>query len=126
MKYFILGISNGLTFRGRANRKEFWYLVLFAFLFEFSLAIIDVILFGDPYMSIVFWILVLVPIFSATIRRLHDIGKGGQWFFIRFIPFIGDIWLLILMAEESQIGPNRFGPGEPLSNTKFEESIIDN
>jgi uncharacterized membrane protein YhaH (DUF805 family) len=65
----------------------------------------------------------MIPIFSATIRRLHDIGKGGQWFLIRFIPLIGDLWLLILMAEESEPGTNRFGPAK---NEYHSQHINDN
>ena len=45
--------------------------------------------------------------FSAT---LHDQGRSGGLVFIGFIPVIGTIILLILMALAGESQPNRFGP----------------
>jgi uncharacterized membrane protein YhaH (DUF805 family) len=45
-----------------------------------------------------------------VVRRLHDIGKSGSWIFIGLIPLIGGIWLLVLMATDSQPGDNQYGP----------------
>jgi uncharacterized membrane protein YhaH (DUF805 family) len=53
---------------------------------------------------------VLVPSLAVMIRRLHDIGKSGWWFFISFIPLIGSIWLLVLLVTDSQPGENQYGP----------------
>ncbi len=36
-------------------------------------------------------------------------GKSGWYFFVRFIPFIGNIWLLILLCTDSQKGANKWG-----------------
>jgi uncharacterized membrane protein YhaH (DUF805 family) len=43
------------------------------------------------------------------VRRLHDSDRSGFWYFIAFVPFIGGIWLLILLCMGSTPGPNRFG-----------------
>lgn len=42
-------------------------------------------------------------------RRLHDTGRSGFYWFIRFIPLIGAIWLLILLVEDSEYGTNKWG-----------------
>lgn len=46
---------------------------------------------------------------AVSVRRLHDIGKGGGWIFISLVPLIGGIWYLVLMLLPSQPGGNRFG-----------------
>lgn len=51
----------------------------------------------------------LVPTLAVSVRRLHDIGKGGEWIFINLIPLIGSIWFLILLIKEGEKVANRFG-----------------
>lgn len=41
--------------------------------------------------------------------RLHDTGKSGWWYLISLVPFIGGIWMLILMATEGHRGANEYG-----------------
>jgi uncharacterized membrane protein YhaH (DUF805 family) len=43
------------------------------------------------------------------VRRLHDIGNSGWWVFINAIPIIGSIWILVLLATDSQPGDNQYG-----------------
>lgn len=52
----------------------------------------------------------LLPGLAVAVRRLHDQGKSGAWIFITFVPFIGGIWLLVLMCLEGTRGPNQYGP----------------
>jgi len=54
---------------------------------------------------------------AVSVRRLHDIGKSGWWFFITFIPLVGGILLLIWFCANSQKGKNKWGtnPKEVLS-----------
>jgi uncharacterized membrane protein YhaH (DUF805 family) len=44
------------------------------------------------------------------VRRLHDGGRSGWWYFISLVPFIGGIWLLVLLILEGEAGPNEYGP----------------
>ena len=55
-------------------------------------------------------LVLLIPTLSVTCRRLHDIGKSGWWFFIQLIPFIGFIWLFILLLTYSNSETNIYGP----------------
>jgi uncharacterized membrane protein YhaH (DUF805 family) len=59
-----------------------------------------------------------IPSLAVVVRRLHDVGKGGGWFFIILVPFIGSLWLLVLMCTDS-VADNRFGP-----NPKAPKSVI--
>lgn len=86
-----------LDFDGRSSRSEYWY----AFLY---LIIADVILYfiGSRWLSGLFGLINIIPYIAVILRRLHDIGKSGWWILVSLIPFIGQIWLLILMATPSK------------------------
>ena len=52
----------------------------------------------------------MIPLFAATVRRLHDIGKRGEYIFVGLVPFFGGITLLVLLCKDSEKGNNEFGP----------------
>ena len=41
----------------------------------------------------------IFPSLSLTVRRLRDAGKNWPWIFIGFLPRIGGIWLIVLLAQ---------------------------
>jgi uncharacterized membrane protein YhaH (DUF805 family) len=41
----------------------------------------------------------IFPSLSLTVRRLRDAGKPWSWIFISLVPFIGGIWLIVLLAQ---------------------------
>jgi uncharacterized membrane protein YhaH (DUF805 family) len=53
---------------------------------------------GSPILTIIYCVAIFIPSISILVRRLHDIGKSGAWFFIAFVPLIGSIWLLVLLC----------------------------
>lgn len=103
-------------FKGRAGRSEFWmfYLVYFIIgaVFSISMNLVASISFLY-YIILVLQVIIilglLVPTLAVSVRRLHDIGKGGEWIFINLIPLIGSIWFLILLIKEGEKVANRFG-----------------
>ena len=52
----------------------------------------------------------LIPTLGVVVRRLHDVGKSGWFYFIGLIPVVGGIWLLVLMCTEGDHGENDYGP----------------
>jgi uncharacterized membrane protein YhaH (DUF805 family) len=44
------------------------------------------------------------------VRRLHDVGRSGWWFFITF-TIIGIPVLFYWLAQGSSAGPNKYGEG---------------
>ena len=52
---------------------------------------------------------IIIPAFSSGVRRLHDRDKSGWWILINFIPFIGWIFLLVMLIEKGTEGDNKFG-----------------
>lgn len=86
-------------FNGRASRAEFWWFFLF-------MVILGII----PFVNIIAALALFIPMLAVIWRRLHDIGKGGGWFFIGYVPIVGFILLLIWYCREGERHPNRFGP----------------
>ena len=107
------------SFDGRARRKEFWSFALFNAIIYFIFYAVGIFLAvstrSETLALIVFGILgiyalgVIIPSLAVTVRRLHDIGKGGGWIFISFVPFVGGLILLVFTLWASEAGENRFG-----------------
>src|SRR5262245_29525103 len=57
----------------------------------------------------VYGLAVLLPGLAVAVRRLHDTARSGWWILIALVPFIGGIWLLVLMCLEGTSGPNQYG-----------------
>ena len=111
MNWYIAVLKKYAVFSGRAGRTEYWMFVLFNFIFSLAASLIGVLTFGILYIvSIAYGIAVFVPALAVGVRRLHDIGKSGWYWFIILIPLAGPIWFLVLMCTDSQPGDNQYGP----------------
>ncbi len=103
-------------FKGRADRKEFWYYVLVLIVINVAFSILTNILGGVAFLRWVILVIqalvslaLIVPGLAIGVRRMHDIGKGGGWIFINLVPIIGTLWFLFLTIKEGEKGENRFG-----------------
>ena len=115
MSWCLSVLKKYAVFSGRARRKEYWMFILFNMIFAFAAVIIDNVV-GTAFDGIsyglfytLYVLAILVPSIAVIVRRLHDVGKSGAWFFIAFIPLIGGIWLLILLCTEGTQGVNGYG-----------------
>ena len=110
-----LGIRNAFTYTGRASRSAYWWFVALDAAAWIGVVILALLFnaIHAGFLSVLLYVVVAIAAFligiSLTIRRLHDQDKSGWWYFIAFVPFIGGIWLLVLMLLEGTPGPNRFG-----------------
>ena len=119
MNWYIKVMKQYADFSGRARRKEYWMFVLFNIIFLIAAAILDNVLgitftiMGQsvPYgwLYLIYALVVLVPGLAVCIRRLHDVGKSGWWYFIGLIPLIGAIILIVWCCTDSQAGENKWG-----------------
>jgi uncharacterized membrane protein YhaH (DUF805 family) len=126
-------VKNYANFNGRARRSEYWYYTLMNIIIVVGIQILTGIfaamqsgviamVFGALY--IIFALASIVPSLAVTVRRLHDIGKSGSFFFIAFIPLIGSIWLLVLMCTEGNTGENAYGP-DPKNQSSMSDDALD-
>tara|TARA_Y100001970_G_scaffold102186_1_gene128332 strand:- start:498 stop:935 length:438 start_codon:yes stop_codon:yes gene_type:complete len=77
-----------LVIDGRASRSEYWWFFLFASFSPFLLIILVIFLYGDEISGIIvliFYLPVLVPWATVSIRRLHDLDKSGKIFIIYIV-----------------------------------------
>jgi len=109
MKYYILGLKNYFNFKGRTTRKEYWMFAIVQFMLTMIIIVAELFLETYGLIYIVYVLFSVIPSISAAIRRLHDTGRSGLYFFLTFIPFIGSIWLFILLILESDNSDNRYG-----------------
>ena len=106
-----LAFKNYFNFSDRSSRSEYWFFVLFIFLLEIASFFLVTILPADTsaVITIVLYILYIIPSISVAVRILHDIDMRGWWILIGVIPVIGWVFLLIMHCREGNIKENRFG-----------------
>jgi uncharacterized membrane protein YhaH (DUF805 family) len=112
-------IGNVVTFSGRASRSAFWWFMLFCVIVYLGLSIAAGLLIGAGSVSgnapfavagiglIIEAVLFLLSL-SLQIRRLHDTGRSGFWWFLGLIPFAGGIVLLVSFCLPGTLGPNQY------------------
>jgi len=123
------------TFSGRARRSEFWVFMLINNVIAFILWGImmkgaatyahtaaeatrqgmpaPAYSGGSPIivgLLVLFALAIWLPSLAVSIRRLHDTGRSGWFFFLGFIPIVGGIIMLVLYCIDSQAGDNPYGP----------------
>ena len=86
----IAGYSKYFDFSSRSCRSEYWWFMLFgvfvSFIFNFlkMQSVIPNFVVTKNYNHLILemivgWGIIGIPVFSVSVRRLHDIGKSG-WF----------------------------------------------
>ena len=116
MDWMLMPLRRYAEFSGRSRRKEYWMFTLLMFLVVIGLSIVERIvgLSGTvgPYgfLTLLFWLAVLVPSIAVGVRRLHDTNRSGWWLLIALVPLIGGIVLLVFYVSEGTRGPNDYGP----------------
>ncbi|WP_010523027.1 DUF805 domain-containing protein [Aquimarina agarivorans] len=122
MEWYLKVLKQYVDFNGRARRKEYWMFTLIS-------TIISYIIVGITYaispelvaLSYIYSLAVALPSLAVVVRRLHDIGKSGWFFLIILIPLIGAIWLIVLLCQDSEPGPNEYGPNPKNPDNELDE-----
>lgn len=113
MNYYSICLSKFADFSGRARRREYWTFALVNCLIAMLLLILG-LAFGEDspasnIMVTIFYLIMLVPNLSVSVRRLHDIGKSGWYMFLSLIPLIGSLLLLVWSFMDSEPDENQYG-----------------
>lgn len=122
-----LWLKNWKNFSGRASRSEFWWVQLaLAILMTALMTVLMIVGFGvaaasggsDSAITLAFALVygvlglvglaTIVPSLSVSVRRLHDTNQSGWMYLLSFIPYVGGIILLVLMAQQSNPAGARF------------------
>jgi uncharacterized membrane protein YhaH (DUF805 family) len=112
MSWYTAVLKNYAGFDGRARRREYWMFNLVNGVIAIILDLIAIAAKSTPLLIVylVYALAVFVPSLAVLIRRLHDTGRSGAWFWIGLIPLVGGIWLLVLTVLDGDSGANRYGP----------------
>lgn len=128
--------QNYSNFSGRARRSEYWYfrLATAVIFFVFIALAIIVSIIGGGFLGFpvaigliaLYSLIALIPSLAVTVRRMHDLGKSGWNVLISFIPLVGPIWFLVLLATEGEHGENYYGPDPKSTIEEIDEIGINN
>ena len=101
--YFVdLYIRQYIDFEGKTSRKQFWLGYLCLSVFFIMLFCLDLATGMIVILTLVGSLGLAVPFTAAAVRRLHDTGRSGWWFLIQYVPVVGSIWLLVLLARKGE------------------------
>ena len=109
-------ISKYVVWKGRATRAEYWYFILFAALINVGLTMVDLAVgtfdeeTGQGLISGLFGLFIALPSLAVFVRRLHDTGRSGWWFWVLLVPLVGVIVILVFFCTDSQQETNQYGP----------------
>ncbi|WGE91396.1 DUF805 domain-containing protein [Actinobacillus genomosp. 1] len=88
MEWFIYALRNTFNYQGRAKRAEFIWFILIYELSDWAIVLIAKLAFALRLIHLsddlhilnsLLDILLLLPMSSVTVRRLHDLGYSGWW-----------------------------------------------
>jgi uncharacterized membrane protein YhaH (DUF805 family) len=115
-RFYVKCWKHYADFKGRADKKEFWYFSLIHF---FVTGLVMSIFLGNlsnlinmgtaVVICLILFIPLCIPALSVSIRRLHDIGQSGWWMLVNIIPLVGQLILLVFFCMNSQSGSNHWG-----------------
>ena len=121
MQWYLAVWKQYTKFSGRSRRKEFWTFLLIHLIVILAFTLLLTILENQYLMTpmveitvnalIMLYVLAsIAPTLAVYVRRLHDTGRSGWWYFISFVPVIGSLLLLFWCAQDSHTGENKYGP----------------
>ena len=156
MEWYLKVLKEFANFNGRSRRKEYWMFILFNIIISIVLSILDSLLglnYGElntnGVLGSLYSLVILIPTFAVTTRRLHDVNKSGWLLVILYatiavfatiiftsmsnsdtpnpmiigiiaIVLIGfSIYMFVLSVTNGDVGPNKYGP-DPKGNGELE------
>lgn len=110
MKYYFRAFKNYAKCDGRATRKEYWWFILFHNIVVFALSFLDGVLgfYSTDNMTLIYMFASACPSICLQIRRLHDVGMRGTWWWIGSVPIL-NLYLLYLNLQPSVATVNAYG-----------------
>ena len=95
-----------VIFKGRASRSEYWWFFLFTLIIGLGADLVTVAVYniGDPtgqILSLIIYLIFLLPSIAVATRRLHDTGRTGWWQLLYF-TIIGGILVIVWLATNTK------------------------
>jgi uncharacterized membrane protein YhaH (DUF805 family) len=127
MDWMLMPLRRYAEFDGRSCRQEYWMFMLLQILVGIVMIVIvgaagamttPNVDGGEPstagdlifgLLALVWFGLFVIPTIAVTVRRFHDQDKSGWFWFIRFVPIVGGLILIIFMCTAGTQGSNQYG-----------------
>jgi len=106
---YMEALKNYAEFKGRATRREYWMFVLINLGICIVMGVLDAMLNTKGVLYNLYNLAMLLPSIAVGARRMHDTDRSGWWL---LLPIVN----LVFLAQDSQPGPNRFGPNRKGNN----------
>ncbi|MBK5512030.1 DUF805 domain-containing protein [Pseudomonas sp. TH15] len=100
---YVEALKNYVVFQGRATRREYWMFFLINLGISIVIGVLDALLKTGGILYNVYSLALFLPSLAVGVRRMHDTDRSGWWL---LLPIVN----LVFLAQDSQPGPNRFGP----------------
>lgn len=85
--------TNFANFNGRARRSEFWFAILFLIMVNMTMSFL-----GKQTLASIISVVVLLPFLSLQCRRLHDIGRSGQWIWLMVAAYVMSMMSMVYLV----------------------------
>ncbi|HBS56452.1 MAG TPA: DUF805 domain-containing protein [Stenotrophomonas sp.] len=121
MLKMMMPLKRYAQFSGRASRSEFWLFQLFIVIVSIPLYVLgfvagyidsQALALASTGLSLVMWLIFVVPSLAVTVRRLHDTDRSGWWLLLTLVPIVSLV-LLVFLVLPSTPGGNRFATAAP-------------
>ena len=106
---YMEALKNYAEFKGRATRREYWMFVLINLGICIVMAVLDAMLNTKGILANLYNLAMFLPSIAVGARRMHDTDRSGWWL---LLPIVN----LVFLVQDSQPGPNRFGPNRKGNN----------
>ncbi|MEQ1700199.1 MAG: DUF805 domain-containing protein [Ilumatobacteraceae bacterium] len=114
MDQFVAAYKDALSkyaqFSGRTSVGGYWRFVAVNIVAAIVLYILALIAKPLIFLFLIYWLALAIPSLAAVVRRLHDTGKSGWYYFIGIIPIVGPILLLVQTVKAGDPSSNQYGP----------------
>lgn len=119
--YYVSALKRYADFKGRTSRRGYWMFVLINILISWAVVALDNIIGTEEVGRLTFFglyngmfnnfygLIMLVPGLAIAVRRLHDVGKDGKFFFWIFLPVVGWMMLLVELIKVGDPVENAYG-----------------
>lgn len=96
MQWIVGPLRNYAVFEGRARRTEFWSFFLLILGLTLLARYLDAldgvrvpVAAGMGLIELVVSLMLLLPLITSGVRRLHDTDRSGWWSMLLYIPYLG-------------------------------------
>lgn len=119
--YYWKNMTNRFAdFNGSTNREEYWMFTLWSFIVTVILSLLSAGVLGAIYSF-----LVIIPQSAINVRRYHDLGMSGWYFFVFMLLFLVPILNIIVLVAHLYFMCKESINDNPISTNSTKVNDID-